>query len=73
MRNRQKSALKWIPVTMAARMLGVSTQRVYELIRVGGLTWMKADKTILVGYDSIVQRRALRGAEQECQSMGTDF
>lgn len=46
----------WIPVKTAARMLGVSRQRVYELIRQGGLAWCKMDNTVLVGRSSVEER-----------------
>lgn len=47
---------KWIPVSVAAKMLKVSRQRVYELIRNGQLSWCKMGCTVLVGRDSVSQR-----------------
>jgi excisionase family DNA binding protein len=41
---------------MAAKLLGVSRQRVYELIRQGVLTWCKLEHTVLVGRGSIDAR-----------------
>ena len=50
---------------MAARELGVSRQRVYELIRNGGLAWCKMGSLVLVGRASIHARNALKGVKNE--------
>jgi excisionase family DNA binding protein len=48
----------WIPVKTAAKMLKVSRQRVYELIKDGGLAWCKMDSTVLVSRSSVEARVA---------------
>jgi hypothetical protein len=49
--------VKWIPVSAAGKMLGVSRQRVYQLIDQGVLLSMKVDKTVLVSHKSVVTRQ----------------
>ena len=49
--------VKWIPVSAARKMLGVSRQRVYQLIEHGVLLSMKVDNTILVSHKSVVSRQ----------------
>jgi excisionase family DNA binding protein len=56
---------QWVPVALAARELGVSRQRVYELIRNGGLAWCKMGLLVLVGRASIDARNALKGQKSE--------
>jgi len=48
-----KAVGQMIPVSMAAGVLGVSRQRVYELIRTGRLGWVKMEKTVMVNAKSV--------------------
>jgi len=50
--------VKWVPVRTAAKMLGVSMTRVYQLVEDGELTGMKLDLTTLVGVRSIEVRKS---------------
>jgi len=59
------SMAQWVPVGLAARELKVSRQRVYELIRNGGLAWCKMGSLVLVGRASIHARNALKGQRNE--------
>jgi ArsR family metal-binding transcriptional regulator len=58
-------AMDWIPVRMAAKILEVSTQRIYELISQGKLGWRKLEKTIQVSGLSVYARKEMieRGRE----------
>jgi len=55
----------WIPVRTASKMLGVSRQRIYELIKLGGLAWCKMDGTVLVGRNSVETRMEQRRLKNE--------
>jgi len=48
--------VKWVPVSAAAKSLGVSTKRVYQIIDAGGLVSMKVDATVLVSARSVEDR-----------------
>lgn len=48
--------VKWLPVSAAAKTLGVSVQRVYVLVSKGQLASLQVDKTILVSANSIRAR-----------------
>ena len=48
--------VKWIPVSTAAKTLGVSTKRVYQIIDAGGMVSMKVDSTVLVSARSVDDR-----------------
>jgi len=53
--------VKWVPVSTAAKLLGVSKQRVHELTASGALARVDMDGTVLVGRRSIESRlRQLR-------------
>lgn len=45
--------VKWIPVSAAAKALGVSKQRVYQLVGEGLLVAVKVDRTWLVSARSV--------------------
>jgi len=45
--------VKWIPVSSAAKLMGVSTARVRQLIRASFLTSVKMDSTVLVSSRSV--------------------
>jgi len=49
-------SMAWIPVKMAAVMLGVSRQRVYDLAKRGALGWVKAHGTVLIARRSVEDR-----------------
>jgi excisionase family DNA binding protein len=51
--------VKWVPVRTAAKMLGVSMKRVYQLIESGTLSSMKVDCTVLVSVRSVESRQML--------------
>lgn len=51
--------VKWVPVRTAAKMLGVTMARVYQLLEIGELTSMKLDLTTLVGLRSIEARKMM--------------
>jgi len=57
--------MDWIPVRMAAKILQVSTQRIYELISEGKLGWRKIEGTVQVSGLSVYARKAMleRGNE----------
>lgn len=55
----------WIPVSVAAKRLSVSRQRVYELINKGRIGWRKVGSTILVSTSSIDERLERRTSENE--------
>jgi len=50
------SMAQWVPVAVAAKELKVSRQRVYELIKNGGLAWCKMGSLVLVGRASVYAR-----------------
>jgi excisionase family DNA binding protein len=62
---RSFSMAQWVPVGIAARELRVSRQRVYELIKNGGLAWCKMGSLVLVGRASIHARNALKESKHE--------
>lgn len=49
--------VKWVPVRTAAKTLGVSMARVYQLIKDGELVSMKVDLTVLVSMRSCNARQ----------------
>jgi excisionase family DNA binding protein len=48
--------VNWIPVSVAAKMLKVSRQRVYELVALGEIGWQKLGNTILISKESVRRR-----------------
>ena len=54
-----EGTVAWVPVRTAAHMLGVSRQRVYQLLDDGKLMGRDIDGTILVSQRSIEGRIAL--------------
>jgi len=50
------SEMRWIPVRSAARLLGVSPQRVYVLIDRGQVVGRKMASTWLVSWQSVRDR-----------------
>jgi excisionase family DNA binding protein len=48
--------LKWVPVSSAAKSLGVSRQRIYQLTESGLLTWCKIGSVVLISNESINAR-----------------
>jgi hypothetical protein len=55
---------EFVPVQTACRLLGVSKQRVHQLMSVGELHRMDMDGTVLVGMDSINWRISMRIGER---------
>jgi hypothetical protein len=53
------STHQWVPVRTAIRVLGLSKQRVYQLIHEGKLTSKELDGTKLVSVRSIEDRAKL--------------
>ena len=49
--------VKWIPVSAAAKMLGISRQRCNKLCRMGALGSIVVDSTRLVSRRSVEARR----------------
>lgn len=49
--------VKWVPVRTAAKTLGVSMARIYQLIDKGELVSMKVDLTVLVSMRSCNARQ----------------
>lgn len=49
--------VKWVPVRTAAKTLGVSMARVYQLIASGDLVSVKQDLTVLVSMRSCQSRQ----------------
>ena len=57
--------VRWLPVCVAKAMLGVSRQRVYELVRDGQLGWQRLGNTILISKRSIDERIERRKGQGE--------
>lgn len=57
------TAITWIPVAEAAKILGVSTRRVYQLIDSGDLMARKCGTTWLVSQVSVFDRQKRLGQE----------
>ena len=55
--------LFWIPVSSAARLLGVSKSRVYQMIEEGKLSAQTVDSTTLVDSSSVDVQISRRGRE----------
>lgn len=53
--------LNWISAKSAARRLGVSRQRVYQLTREGKISWRKMDGLVLINGTSVEDRVRARG------------
>jgi excisionase family DNA binding protein len=60
-----ETLVRWLPVCVAAKMLNVSRQRVYELVRDGQLGWQRLGKTILISKRSIDERIERRKGQYE--------
>jgi hypothetical protein len=58
--------VRWLPVRTAAKTLGVSMTRVYQLIEDGILVSIKVDKTVLVSA------RSCNARQLEMMGEGTD-
>jgi excisionase family DNA binding protein len=52
-----------IPVSAAAKRLGVTPARVYQMIEEGKLTSVKIDKTVLVFESAVTWAEAMRTGE----------
>ena len=61
---RYDGDVRWIPVSVAANMLQVSRQRVYQLVNSGALVSLCAGSTILVSARSVEARWALLKQEE---------
>jgi len=48
-----KIETKWLPVSEVRKMLGVSRQRVYELIGVGRIASVKMGLTVMVSRETV--------------------
>jgi hypothetical protein len=57
--------VKWVPVRTAAKTLGVSMARIYQLIASGDLTSMKVDCTTLVSLKSCNARQITLNMEEK--------
>jgi len=57
--------VRWLPVCVARKMLGVSRQRVYELVNEGQLGWQRLGNTILISKRSIDERIERRKGQGE--------
>lgn len=51
-----RTDVRWVPVSHVARVLGVSRQRVYQLIRRGQLASISINGKVLVSVDSVMAR-----------------
>jgi hypothetical protein len=65
MRPDQKNVPIWVTVGEAAKMLGVSRQRIHQLLNQAALTATKSESIWLVSVRSIEARRALLREERE--------
>lgn len=61
--SRAPFSAAWIPVTAAAEMLGISKQRVHQLIAAGALQEQRIHTTVLVSTRSCEARNALMREE----------
>jgi hypothetical protein len=52
----REMSMGWVPISTAAKLLGVSRQRIYQLIGQSKLGSRKVDCTVLVSAVSIEQR-----------------
>ena len=59
--SRSTIDVRWIPCSVAAQLLQVSRQRVYQLIDAGALTSVVMSGRVLVGRQSVEARQATRG------------
>jgi excisionase family DNA binding protein len=51
--------LRHVPVAEAAAQLGISRQRVYELVREGKLGYVRSGRTILISAQAIRERKGV--------------
>lgn len=63
--SRYDGDVRWVSVSTVAKMLGISRQRVYQLIEAGGLVSVKDSNTVLVSFRSVEARGALLDREKE--------
>lgn len=49
--------MRWVPTAIARRMLGVSRQRVYQLVTEGKLASQEIDGVIMISVQSIKDRQ----------------
>jgi excisionase family DNA binding protein len=64
-------AMGWVPISTAAKVLGVSRQRVYQLIDEEKVGARKVDGTVLVSAVSLEQR--MRSLAKEGLGDGIDW
>lgn len=61
--SRSNEFLSWVPVSEVAGILGVSRQRVHQLVREGGLVGRKVGSLVFVSLRSVEARQALLETE----------
>lgn len=69
----QMADVKWVPVSVAVKLLGVSKQRVYKMIEKGVLMTRRVDRTWLISMRSLndeVELRSSRGGEKSAYRSG---
>lgn len=57
--------VRWVPTTCARRALGVSKQRVYQLVKEGKLASCRVDGVLLISTQSIQDRISGHTSEEE--------
>lgn len=62
--SRYDGDIRWVSVWTAARILGVSRQRVYQLIDAGALVGLKDANTVLVSARTAEARKLLLEREE---------
>lgn len=51
------SGLRWVPTAVARRQLGVSRQRIYQLVQAGRLASCRVDGVLMISSVSLEERR----------------
>lgn len=65
-----RDRIRWVPTAVARRMLGVSRQRVYQLVQCGRLAGARIDGVLLVSSASLEDR--LKWLEDQAEMYGPE-
>ena len=60
---RDGTSIRWVPTAVARRMLGVSKQRVYQLISAGKVASCIIEGAVMVSVESIESRKGKKSKE----------
>ena len=64
------SGVRWVPTAVARRQLGVSRQRIYQLVQSGVLASCRVDGTLMISARSVADRIVWLTGQEEMYGDG---